>query len=167
VRSTPAVGVAVYHAQVLEAGVVNYLLLERARRRRRGQSFDVDQVFEHPFGNHLGQNLKELRDVLGDDWPLAQQLLRALNLRNDLVHHYMRTHILKFGSAEARAEMIAELLNMEEELQSADTALRVHAEPLRAKAGITAEWIQDEYKRLTAISKQPPDEQPEVSGPGW
>src|SRR5258708_5592428 len=110
-------GLDVYFAQVLEAGGVNFLLLTRALRGKRGGDFDVDATFQRLFGNVLGQNIKELRDVFGNDWELAEQLRDALEIRNDLVHHYMRTHIMKFGSGEGRGEMLAELESYRERLE--------------------------------------------------
>lgn len=147
-------GVAVYFAQVLEAGVVNHLAFLRALRRKQQRPFDIDDVFQRLFGQTLGSNLKQTRDLLKeDDWPIADELAAALETRNELVHHYWRRRIMKTGTARGRQEMIGELETIQDQLAAADASLVKATRALWDKAGIDFEWVEEEYKRLTEVSR--------------
>lgn len=154
-------GVAVYFAQVLEAGVVNHLAFLRAVRRKQRRPFDIDDVFRRLFGQTLGTNIKEIRDVLkDDDWPMADELAQALVTRNELVHHFWRRRIMKTGTDQGRKEMIEELEGIQSQFESVDASLRKAMRILWDEAGIDFEWIEQEYERLTEDARGERDPEP-------
>jgi hypothetical protein len=89
-------GLAIYFCQSLESQLVNYLaLLGRIRTGDPMTDADVDELFATLFSGTFGRNLKQVRDLLGDEWVLAEELTAALELRNQLVHHWMRDRALE------------------------------------------------------------------------
>src|SRR5262245_58959056 len=71
---------------------------------------EIDELFVELFGNTLGRNIKNVKRVLGKhgDWVLADQMTDTLKLRNELVHHWMRTRAMLQGTSENRLAMIDE-----------------------------------------------------------
>jgi hypothetical protein len=149
-----AFGAAVYFGQVLEAAVVNHLAFLRAIRRKQGRPFDIDDVFRRLFGQTLGHNLKETRDILTrDGWPIADELAEALETRNELVHHYWRRRIMQTGTEQGRTDMLDELGRMKDQLEVANAALVQATRTLWDEAGIDFQWVEREYTRLTEVSR--------------
>jgi hypothetical protein len=55
-------GLAIYFCQVLEAGLVNYLvLLRRASDGGTATAADVDELYVELFGNTFGRNMNNVR----------------------------------------------------------------------------------------------------------
>lgn len=146
-------GVAIYFCQCLESQLVNYLAL--LRRIKTGASMtddEVDELFEELFGSTFGKNLKEVRDLLGDEWALAEELTAALNLRNQLVHHWMRDRALGQGTSRKRHAMVVELNAAIEHLERIDAELVEISRRLRDRAGIPQQLIDEEYERLRRVA---------------
>jgi len=159
-------GVAIYFCQVVETGLVNYLLLlRRATADREMEESEIDDLFEELFGHTLGRNIKNVKRILGEhgEWVLADQMTETLKLRNELVHHWMRTRSLKQGVSETRLEMIEELENATAKLQDASGALQERAQALLNKAGLPNGFIEDEYQRLSALAERGEDD-PDAPG---
>ncbi|MEX2105575.1 MAG: hypothetical protein WD810_01625 [Solirubrobacterales bacterium] len=157
-------GLAVYFCQVLEAGLVTYLvLLRRATEERPATTEEVDELYAELFGNTLGRNIKNVRRLLGEEgeWILEEQVTAALALRNDLVHQWMRTRVLRQGTSENRLAMIEELETARAVLEDADRVLGERTQVMMAKAGVPEEFVQEELKRLTELGERG-EEDPEA-----
>ena len=68
---------------------------------------------------------KNVKRILGEhsDWVLAEQMTDTLKLRNELVHHWMRTRAMLQSTSENRLAMIGELESATTKLQDADRAI--------------------------------------------
>lgn len=117
-------------------------------------------MFVELFGNTLGRNINNVKRVLGEhgDWVLADQMAETLKLRNELVHHWMRTRSLMQGASETRQEMIEELEGATAKLQDASGALQVRTQALLANAGLPDGLIEEEYQRLNALAERSEDD---------
>lgn len=154
-------GLAIYFCQVVESALVNYLLLlRRATTAREITETEIDDLFVELFGNTLGRNIKNVKRILGEqgDWVLADQMADALNLRNELVHHWMRTRAMLQGTSENRLAMIDELKNATTKLQDVDRALGERTQAMLAKVGLPDGFIDGEYQRLTELAERGEDD---------
>lgn len=154
-------GVAIYFCQVVETGLVNYLLLlRRATAADELSETEIDELFVELFGNTLGRNINNVKRALGEhgEWILADQMTETLKLRNELVHHWMRTRALLQGTSETRLAMIEELEGATAKLQDADRALQERTQALLAKTGLPDGFIDEEYRRLNALAERGEDD---------
>jgi hypothetical protein len=148
-------GLAVYFAQVLELGLVNALIFLHLipSRRHRARSRDewgavVNTFIDRHFEATMGHLIKNLRDVTQVDTDLERLLSDALKRRNWLVHDFFRERATNFVSASGRQQMLTEIDECRELFQSADERLEAIVEPLRLGAGITDEFLAEEYQRM-------------------
>lgn len=159
-------GLAVFFCQVVEAGLVNYLmLLQRATEGGVATTSQVDDLFAEFFGNTLGRNINNVKRVLGEqgEWVLADQMADVLKLRNELIHSWMRTRVLRQGTSENRLAMIEELEQAISVLQDADAVLTERTQTMFSKAGIPEEFVQSELQRLTQLAERG-EEDPNAPG---
>ena len=155
-------GVATYFCQVLETQLVNYLaLLSRANSGRPMADEEVDELFDRLFGGTFGRNLKAVRDLLGDDWVLADEMAAALKLRNELVHHWMRDRALKQDTSDDRRAMVEELKAAQAQLRSAEKRLTARTKAMWDQAGLPWEWVEREYARLREVAERQDRQSPE------
>jgi hypothetical protein len=146
-------GLAIYCCQCLESQLVNYLaLLRRIKTGRPMTGDEIDALFDRLFGGTFGRNLKEVRDLLGDQWAMAEELTSALNLRNQLVHHWMRDRALAQGTSRKRRAMVGELDEVIEQLETIDAKLTETTRRLQDRAGIPRSLIDREYEELRRIA---------------
>jgi hypothetical protein len=158
-------GLALYFCQVVESGLVNYLLLlHRATGQGEITESEIDDLFAELFGNTLGRNIQNVKRILGEhgDWVLADQMAGTLELRNELVHHWMRTRALQQGTSENRLAMIDELEGAIAKLQDADRAIHERTQAMLAKSDLP-EVAQAEYQRLTDLAERGEDD-PDAPG---
>lgn len=101
-----------------------------------------------------------MKRILGEhgDWVLADGMADILKLRNELVHHRMRTRLLRQGTNEQRLAMIAELEVTIAELQEADRALHERTEAMLAKSDMPEGLVQAELKRLMELAERGEDD---------
>lgn len=154
-------GLAIYFSQVVEVALVNYLLLlRRATAAAEISEIEIDELFVELFGNTLGRNIANVKRILGEqgEWVLADQMTETLKLRNELVHHWMRTRSLLQGTSESRLAMIEELENATAKLRDASHALSERTQTLLAKAGLPDGFIEEEYQRLNALAERGEDD---------
>jgi hypothetical protein len=154
-------GVAIYFCQVVEAALVNYLLLlRRTTSADEIAETDVDDLFVELFGKTLGRNIRKVKRLLGEhgDWVLADQMADILKLRNELVHHWLRTRVILQGTSENRLAMVDELRSATTKLQDADRALGERTQAMLAKAGLPDGFIDEEYQRLTDLADRGEDD---------
>jgi hypothetical protein len=102
-------GLAIYHAQVLEHGVVNLLTLAKLAPDPAATRKAYDITMDHHFAQVFGRLVKEVTSYLGDDAELLTDLKHAVEVRNDLVHRYWRQRIGLTQTARGRNRMISEL----------------------------------------------------------
>lgn len=154
-------GVAIYFCQVVETGLINYLLLLRRATAADGMSeTEIDELFGELFSYTLGRNINNVKRILGEhgEWVLADQMAETLKLRNELVHHWMRTRSLMQGTSETRLAMIEELESATAKLQDASGALQERTQALLAKTGLPDGFIEGEYERLNVLAERGEDD---------
>ncbi len=154
-------GLAVFFCQVVEAALVIYLtLLRRATEGGVTTRSQADDLFAEFFGNTLGRNINNVKRVLGEqgEWVLADQMADVLKLRNELIHSWMRTRVLRQGTSENRLAMIDELEKAISVLQNADRVITERTQTILAKAGMPEEFVQSELQRLTQLAERGEDD---------
>src|SRR4051812_31605731 len=146
-------GLAIYFGQVLESNVVTFVAhLRRAQTGRPMTDEEVDGLLDQLFGRTFGSNLRELRNLLGDEWAMTRTLADALALRNDLVHHWKRDRALQQGTSAKRRAMVEELQEAQSRLRDADAKLIERLSRFQERVGVTREMIEAEYERLRRIA---------------
>lgn len=86
-------GLAVYHAQVLEHGIVNLLTLAKIFPDPAATREMFQPVMDQYFAQVFGRLVREVAPYLGDDTELLADLKHAVAVRNHLVHRYWREKI--------------------------------------------------------------------------
>jgi hypothetical protein len=150
-------GLAIYFCQVLEAGLVTYLLILRRATEGETTTVDVvDRLFTELFGKTLGQNIANIKRLFGEQgkWILEEQMSAALALRNELVHRWMRDRVLQQGTSENRLAMIAELDEASAILQHADRLVTDRTQKMMAKAGMPEDFVRNELRRITELAER-------------
>ncbi len=165
-----AFGVAVYCCQVLETGLVNYLgLLMRMKSGAPMSESGVDALLGKLLRDTLGQNINKVRQQLGSEgrWILEDEMRETLELRNQLVHRWMRERVMLQGTSSNRQAMVAELEAATSQLRRADELLVDRTQRLMASAGISLKAIQTEYERVSSLAElgQPDPEAPPYFAP--
>jgi len=102
-------GLAIYHAQVLEHGVVNLLTFAKLFPDPAATRQAYDTAMDHHFSQVFGRLAKEVTPYLGNDAELLTDLKHAVEVRNHLVHRYWRQKIGLTQTARGRNRMIGEL----------------------------------------------------------
>lgn len=141
-------GAALYHAQVLEHGIVNALVLvdlipserHKAKTPLEWESI-VDGFMEQQFAKPMGRMMTALRQVADVPDDLEALLVRALQMRNRLAHHFFRECADAFMSESGRDQMIADLEQCTVLFEAADQRLDSIVAPMRIAAGVTNERI--------------------------
>ena len=148
-------GLAIYHAQVLEYGLVNALVfLDHIPNKRRlatspeQWAASVDSFMEKKFEFTLGRVIRELEAVTEVDPGLQDLLSKALKRRNWLAHGYFKDRAEDFLTVGGRAKMLTELEESQELLISADAALEQAIKPARERIGLTDEVLAATYAKL-------------------
>ena len=153
-------GLALYHAQVLEHGLVNALvildLIPSQRTLARSQhewGASVDTFMDRHFETTMGRMMGRLRSVFDvpDDF---ESLLRdALRKRNWLAHDFFRERADELLTSAGRDQMLDEVDQCSACFQAADKQLGEIIRPLRQKAGITDEMLEKEYRLMLSELK--------------
>jgi hypothetical protein len=143
-------GEAIYFCQVLEFQLITYA--QWIRRFRKGEPLtaeEVEQLQERLISATFGRNYGEVRDLLDGQWNLSQQMKDAVDLRNDLVHHWMRQRQNGFDTHASRLQMIAELEAAARQLQAMADDLLYRIRGFLRVAGVDEAQIQAEVDRLS------------------
>lgn len=143
-------GLAVYHAQVLEHGIVNAMLVLRLPDQDRFTRRDIDAFMSQQFENTLGKLIKNLRAELPLPLHLEDALRQALKTRNWLCHEYFRERALDFMTEVGRDKMLVELVEASRLLSDADDSLTAVVQPLADRCGLTQEVLDaqlEAYRR--------------------
>jgi hypothetical protein len=141
-------GAAMYFAQVLEHGLVNFVIGARAGVTATNSS-EIDQLFEQLFKMTMGSQLQQvlIEQRLSEDQ--IARLREALRTRNLLAHDYFRERAVEMLTVEGRNRMLTELEKMRAQLEEADEELEPLTLAMYASKGITPEMIEAEVERLT------------------
>lgn len=102
-------GLAVYHAQVLEHGVVNLLTIAKIFPDPTAAREMFEPVMGQYFSQVFGKLVKEVTPYLGDDVELLTDLKHAVTIRNHLVHRYWREKVGLTHTTRGKNRMIGEL----------------------------------------------------------
>lgn len=157
-------GLAIYFCQVLEAGLVTYLvLLRQATEGGKATTEEINELYVELFGNTLGRNISNVRRLLDErgQCVLDEQMTEALELRNELVHQWMRTRVLRQGTSENRLAMIEELDAARAKLEAADQLLEERTQAMMIKAGMPPNFVRENLERLMELGKDG-EEDPEA-----
>lgn len=121
---------------------------------------EVDDLFVELFGYTLGRNINNVKRILGEqgDWVLADQVADILELRNELVHHWMRTRVMQQARSENRLAMIDELQDATARLQDANRVLGERTQAMLVKAGLPEGFLESEYQRLMDLAERGEDD---------
>jgi hypothetical protein len=143
-------GVAVYYAQVFEAGIANLILISERMQGRHLSDSDVDSRFEALWRKTLGTLLALVRDgqLLGtDELDLCQD---ALATRNRLIHRFWRDEIEHTITPDGRQYLCDEVDAMRRLFIRADKAATEVMLRIGAPGGLTAEMIQEAMEKMKA-----------------
>ena len=142
-------GLAFYHAQVLEHGIVNALivldLIPSRRHLARSQAEwakAVDEFTGRHFEHTMGRLLRDLSSLTTIQPRLEGMLRDALKKRNWLAHEFFRERAGEFLTSNGRDQMLIEVEDCRSLFQAADEALENIVTPLRKAAGITDEMLE-------------------------
>lgn len=130
-------GVAVFHAQVLEYGIINAMVILRFPERDRITRQDIDVFMADEFRQTLGKLIRHLKGRTVLPTGLEEVLSEALRTRNWLCHNYFRERVDEFMTFEGRRTMIVELEKSRDLLRQADCDLSALVMPLAEQYGLT------------------------------
>jgi hypothetical protein len=102
-------GLAIYHGQVLEHGIVNLLVWSGVTDGRYSSYAETETESAELFSRTMGFLKKLLIDRSIDITDLDDDLIRAVRLRNFLAHDYFRERASAFLTNEGRERMLIEL----------------------------------------------------------
>jgi hypothetical protein len=159
-------GLATYFCQVLEAGLVTYLVLLRQSTEGGETTIkEVDGLYAELFGKTLGQNIANVKRLFReeDKWVLDGKMAAALALRNELAHRWMRERVMQQSTSENRLAMIEELDEASAVLQEADRAVTERTVAMMTKAGMPEDFVRNELGRLTELAERG-EEDPDAPG---
>lgn len=152
-------GLAFYHGQVLEHGIVNALVVldlipNQARSAGTPEKWAnlVDKFYDDHFRLTLGPMMNALRRVTNVPPKLEGLLVKALETRNWLGHRYFRERAKYFMSPKGRDMMIAELEKARDMIHEAVVELEAIERPLAEKYGVTEDKVRREMDRIKATA---------------
>ncbi|MGW6842263.1 hypothetical protein [Streptomyces sp. NPDC054958] len=135
-------GLAMYHANVLEHGLVNALALARVMEAREQAERLLRDPWEQRFKDTMKELVRRAKRHTAEDAELVEVLTIAADRRNHLAHDFWRVRAEDFCSDAGRAEMIAELKADHERFQETDGRLHdAVMAPLLEKAGVKQEMF--------------------------
>lgn len=101
-------GLAMYSAQVMEAGIRQALVMAKLSSNDSATRIDYDNLMSNASTNVLGRLIAALKPFLEGDESLVSDLALALRIRNQLAHHFFWDHSVDAISTPGRNRMIAE-----------------------------------------------------------
>ncbi len=148
-------GRAVYHAQVLETGLINALVTidfipsnVSHFKAKTDWSDKLDAFFDQHTALTMGNLIRALRKVASIPDDLEAALKIALEKRKFLVHHYFREKVLLFTTERGRDQMIEDFNQYVDVFISADRWLDSIIEPINARYDITPEKVDAMFNEL-------------------
>jgi hypothetical protein len=92
--------------------------------------------------------LKRTGEVLGQDF--ESKLADSLEVRDWLVHHFVKSRCVHILTTAGRDEMISELISADKLFTETDNELETWLKPIRLRYGYTDEVLQTVYTRYMA-----------------
>ena len=141
-------GLAAYTAQVLEQGLLNWVVALMIAGERRVTPATVERLLETFEEQTFGQLLRIVRERVTVPAEVDSVLDHALRRRNYLVHRFFAVHSEDFISGAGRRSMIGELRDAVRLFEEADKASESVYLPLVARLGVTQEVISQQMDLL-------------------
>lgn len=141
-------GLVIYYVQVLEHGIVNFLYVCAIDRGDIKAYDEVDAFYRMSFDKTLGQLLKQLGSTADIDPHLENDLRRARERRNFLVHHYFRVRVNRLATRQGREEMRRELLSDLDDLQRLDSHIDAALFRIGASYGLTEKAVEEKLDQI-------------------
>ena len=136
-------GIAVYHAQLFESGMVSFIAAMTALATTQGlfmTRLELDELIDDLFG-HTGGKLVKLLEVViperRDDLDICR---RAVLERNRLEHHFFRDHAEDFVTASGMQRMV----------DDADQASVLFGQAYHAVSNITRRIVRVDEQQIQA-----------------
>ena len=124
VRETYAYfGLAMYHAQVLEHGIVNAMVPVATLNGPNPSREELDRNFERFFSLTFGTLVRLLQQLVQLDDTTKDLLRQATAKRNYLAHNFFREHSLSFRTKAGCLKMIKDLENCHQLFEKTDKSL--------------------------------------------
>lgn len=101
-------GLAMYFAQIMEAGVRFALATAKLSNSPTANQDDFDDLLSNSSKSVLGRLIRAFKPFLTNDATLESDLEIALQARNRLAHHFFWDHAIDAMSTEGRNLMMAE-----------------------------------------------------------
>ncbi len=143
-------GLAMYHAQVLEHGVVNALVMTHRSKDQSVTADELELMFENRFEKTLGRLIAELSRYVPVPPSLCDELKNALSTRNFLAHGYFKVRAEAFLTGLGRERMVRELQKFAERLKYVDGRLEPLTEAAFEKMGVTKKALEAHYRQYLA-----------------
>lgn len=154
-------GLAAYHAQVFENGIVNLIALAEMYAKRSGKPMtteDVDALHAALYSYTAGRLVNRLAEVLPQQRDLIERYREAVRERNRLMHHFFRDHNEDFMTTLGMQRMVDDADAIRDVLESADRVTTSIIEGILVEMGVPKDSIQAEFDRLLAEARERDDE---------
>ena len=118
-------GLAVYHAQVFEHSIANFLLTAELVKAvgvvRTQEAWErlVDHTLDSSFELTLGNMIKRVFDAIGIDEREQEEIRVAKRNRDELCHRFFREHAEQFMTPSGRLKMLDRLETLGSQIRSA------------------------------------------------
>jgi hypothetical protein len=137
-------GLAMYMAQNLERGLS--MLLASSGDVERTTAWDYDARLAENFTLTFGDLVSKFKDHYRYSHSQIVLLDRAVDMRNDLAHHYFWDRAVEFATADGRDQMIAELCGMRELFESLDNELETLTREQVKRRGLSPDFLENKTK---------------------
>jgi hypothetical protein len=151
-------GLAMYSAQVLEAGLKSAISAAQVTSARFSTIDEFDESWALNFTATMGKLLRRLEPFLGGDRELVDDLSLALRIRNQLAHHFFWDHVADAATTRGRARMIDECMAAVEFFQEIEQRLRVvvrrYAESTDTPPGVFLQRVEQSIDDMLASPEE-------------
>ena len=141
-------GIASYYAQVLEKGLIQFIIFLKLIGLSEIKPEITEQIFGIFKKQTMGQLLCEVRKKTNIPIHIDELLSKSLEKRNFLAHRFFDHYALDHLNKEGRAKMVDELQQIIALFKHVDQELNKIFLTLIEHFGITNETIEAEYQSL-------------------
>ena len=156
-------GLAIYFGQCLEETFSAMLWTDRIFKKKVKMNQEVNKIIDAIENSKktMGVFINEVKQSYTLTDEIIEQLDKALNDRNFLVHKYFKINIQKFYSEIGRLEMLKYFCNFCDNSKSLEKDLKIYYKKYTDKLGVTQErvdaimkdMVEQEKKRAESSSK--------------
>lgn len=136
-------GLAMYFAQVVEAGIKNALVMAELADARFATIEDFDAASATNFKTVLGRLIEKFKPFLAADKPLVDDLQLVLMTRNELAHHFFWDHAPDAMTWDGRERMMRECDAARELFQEISARLEIVVRAYSAATGTAPAVFED------------------------